>query len=365
MRTLQILEPRRRNLALLATALAMTMVAVTGFADESATWKPVQVPIGGGKTITVQGPPRIAYFPAGGQNNYLTVRAEEVAADVKTIPGATVTTFDANWDPKKQRDMIQNAIASGKYNALIVDTDDGDSECNQLTKDAPAANIAVVNLSTAICGLYMKPDGHDAVADGTIGAVGNNNISAIHDYLLYMIKQNPGPQKVLVVTGPPLHPLSPQIDAAVELIKKEHPEFQILANVKTNFSTIDAYNKTQPLLVAHPDTTVIFSAYADITTGALQAVKAAGLLGKIKLYDQYGNKPIVDGIREGTVAATTGGYPKGSVDAAFSIIRNAFEGKSFARAVLGDGGPAPANADKWSGVTIIDKSNLDTFHPEF
>jgi len=261
--------------------------------------------------------------------------------------------------------MIQNAIASAKYNVFIVDTDDGDSECNLLTKEAPAANIAVINLSTAICGLYTKPDGHEAVADGTIGAVGNNNINAIHDYLLYMIKQNPGSQKVLVVTGPPLHPLSPQIDAAVELIKKEHPEFQILANVKTNFSTIDGYNKTQPLLVAHPDTTVIFSAYADITAGALQAVKGAGLLGKVKIYDQYGNKTIVDDIKDGTVAATTGGYPKGSVDAAFSMIKNAFEGKPFPRAVLGDGGPAPADTEHWSGVSIVDTSNLDAFHPEF
>jgi ribose transport system substrate-binding protein len=355
-----------RQLALLAAPLTIAMIAACGSSwADSVSWKPVAVPIGGGKTISVEGPPRIAYFPAGGQNNYLAVRAEQVAADVQTIPGATVVTFDANWDPQKQLNMLQNAIASGKYNAFIVDTDDGDSQCNILTKDAPAANIAVVNISTAICGLYRKPDGRDAVADGTIGAVGNNNINAIHDYLNYMIKQNPGPQKVLVVTGPDLHPLSPQIDAAVELIKKEHPEFEILANVKTNFSTIDAYNKTQPLLVAHPDTTVIFSAYADITTGALKAVKQAGLVGKINIYDQYGNKTIVEGIKNGEVAATTGGYPKGSVDAAFSMIRSAFEGKPFARAVLGDGGPVPADAANWSGVTIIDKSNLDTFQPEF
>jgi hypothetical protein len=106
----KIQHQRRRNLALLAAPLAAITIAAAGssFADEA--WKEVQVPIGGGKTITVQGPPRIAYFPAGGQNNYLAVRAEEVAADVKTIPGATVATFDANWDPKKQRDMLPNTM---------------------------------------------------------------------------------------------------------------------------------------------------------------------------------------------------------------------------------------------------------------
>jgi ribose transport system substrate-binding protein len=367
MRTLRLPQRSRCPLAWLAAPLVMILMAACGSSqgDKSVTWTPAQVPIGGGKTITVQGPPHIAYFPAGGQNNYLAVRNQEVYAAVKKIPGATVATFDANWVGSKQRDMIQNAIASGKYNAFIADTDDGNAECNQLTKDAPAANIAVVTISTPICGLYLKPDGRDETADGTIGGVGNNNINSIHDYLLYMIKQNPGPQKVLVVTGPPLHPLSPQMDAAVELIKQEHPEFEILANVKTNFSTLDGYHKTAPLLVAHPDTTVIFSGYADTTTGVIAAVKSAGLLGKIKIYDQVGNRSIVEDIRQGWVAATTGGYPAGSANAAVGMIQSAFEGKPFARTVLGDGGPVPADEAHWSGVTIIDKSNLNAFRPEY
>ena len=362
--TLQLKHGRwRRTLALLALPTAMTMFAATSFADDA--WKQVQAPVGGGKTIALQGPPHIAYFPAGGQNNYLAVRAEQVAIDVKAIPGATATTFDANWDPKKQRDMIQNAIASGKYNAFIVDTDDGDLECNQLTKDAPAANIAVVNVSTAICGFYMNADGRDAVADGTIGAVGNNNINAIRAYLSYMIQHNPGPQKVIVLTGPALHPLTPEVNAAVTTIKKKYPEFDIIANVATNFSTIDGFNKVQPLLVAHSDTTVIYSVYTDITIGVLKAVKQAGLEGKIKIYDGGGGQASVDAIKSGEIVSTTGGYPRGSVDATFSIIRNAFEGKSYERAVLGDGGPVPADAEHWTGLTIIDKGNLDTYHTEF
>src|SRR5207253_6812431 len=127
------------------------------------------------------------------------------------IPGATVQEFNARWDATTQLNMIENAISSKKFNAFIVDTDDGDAECNLLSKVAPAAKIAVVNLSTAICSLWKKPNGREAVADGTVGAVGNNNILAIHDYLNYMIKNNPGAQKVIVMTGPPLHPLTPQI----------------------------------------------------------------------------------------------------------------------------------------------------------
>jgi len=359
---------------MLAAPLAMILLAACGSSGTagssaggsgSGAWKTVKLDVGGGQTITVKGPPHIAYFPAGDLNNYLTIRGQALKAAVAKIPGATVQEFNARWDPTTQLNMIQNAISSKKYNAFVVDTDDGNAECNLLTKTASAANIAIVNLSTAICGLWSKPNGREGVANGTIGAVGNNNILAIHDYLNYMIKNNPGPQKVIVMTGPALHPLTPQINAAVALIKTEHPEFQIVADVATNFSTLQGQQKLAPLLLAHPDATVLFSAYADITIGALTAIKAAGMSGKLKVYDQFGSKAIVADINNGTVAATTGGYPAGSAEAGIAMIQKAFSGHQGPRIQLGDGGPIPADSASWNGVTIIDKSNVAQYSPQF
>lgn len=361
---------RGRGLALLATSLAVTSLVACSSAGSSnsagsGSWKTVTVDVGGGKTITVTGPPRIAYFPAGDLNNYLTVRSEAIKSAVSKIPGASVTEFNARWDPTTQVKMIENAITSKKFNAFIVDTDDGNSECNLLTKTAPQANIAVVNLSGAICNLGQQPDGRQQAADGTVGAVNNNNILAIRDYLNYMIKNNPGPQQVIVETLPPLHPLTPEIDAALAIVKQTHPEFNVVAEISTDGSTLQGQQKTVPLLTAHPDATVLFSAYADITVGALTAIKSAGKAGTIKIYDQFGSKAIVDGIKDGTVAATTGGYPAGSAEAGVNMINAAFEGHPVARVALGDGGPVPADAAAWNGVTIIDKSNLASYNPQF
>jgi ribose transport system substrate-binding protein len=370
----KVRNPLRGPLALLAASMTLVLsMAGCGSATSSGasagsgstTWKSVKVDVGGGRTITVKGPPRIAYFPAGDLNNYLTVRGQALKAAVAKIPGATVTEFNSRWDATTQLNMIQSAIASKKYNAFIVDTNDGNSQCNLLTKTAPAANIAVVNLSGPICGLSSKPDGRDAVADGEVGAVGNNNILAIRDYLNYMIKKNPGPQKVIVETLPPLHPLTPEIDAALAMIKQTHPEFQVVAKVSTDGSTLQGQQKTAPLLLAHPDATVLFSAYADITLGAITAIKSAGLAGKIKVYDQFGSKAIVAHIKDGTVAATTGGYPAGSAEAGVEMLRKAFEGQQGPRIILGDGGPVPADGSTWNGVNIIDKTNLADYNPQF
>ena len=369
------LRPGPGKLALLAVPLAMTVLAAcgstasstgaSGASSSGGTWKTETVSVGGGRTITVQGPPHIAYFPAGNLNTYLDIRQQAIKAAVAKIPGASVTIYNADWDATTQVNMIQNAISSGKFNAFIVDTDDASAECNMLTQTAPAAHIAVVNLSTPICNLSSNPNGRDQVANGTVGAVGNNNILAIRDYLLYMIKHNPGPQKVIVLTGPPLHPLTPEINAALALIKTEYPQFQVIADETTDFSTLQGQQKTAPLLVAHPNATILFSAYADITVGALTAIKAAGMTGKIKVYDQFGSKAIVTDIENGTVAATTGGYPIGSADAGVAMILNAFQGHQSSRIVLGDGGPVPEDASTWNGVTIVDKSNAAQYQPQF
>ena len=364
MKILNGLAPLGRKMALLAAPLALSLTAITGAAS-AQDWKEVQVPIGGGNTITVQGPPRIVYFPAGGGNNYMAAAAKAVEDLAAEIPGATLVTMDANWDALKQINMIENAITSGNYNAVIIDALDPYAECDVITKAPAAANIAVVTISVAVCGKHLEPDGHNAVSDGVIGAVGNNSINATHSVLERVVEKSPGPQKVLILTGPPLHPLSPQIDAAVERIASEHPEFEIVANVKTNFSTIDTFNKVQPVLLANPDITVIYSAYSDITQGAIKALKQADMLDTVKVYEQFGDQQSIDSIKAGELHITTGVFPRGARTAAFNFIKKAFAGEPFDRVVMGDGGPAPADTSTWSGATIYDATNIDTYVPEF
>jgi ribose transport system substrate-binding protein len=364
MNMLNRLTQAGRRLASLALVVALSIFAARGvaFAED---WKEVQVPIGGGKFITVQGPPRIAYFPAGGGNNYLIATTDEMDKLVAKIPGATMATFDPNWDALTQLNMMQNAIASGKYNAFIVDTLDPVAQCKTVTQDAPAANIAVVTVSAPMCGRHLLPDGHDAVAEGLTGGIGNANINAIHDLLKYVVGKRPGPQKVIVVTGPPLHALAPQIDAAVEMTTKEFPEFEIIATLRTNFSTIQAFNKLQPVLVAHPETTVVFSANSDISQGVVKALKLADMLDKVKVFEMFGDGTSLAMLKAGELQVSTGVFPRSSRRAVFNILNKAFHGEPFERVVLGDGGPAPADSAHWSGAPIIDKSNIDTFKPEF
>ena len=71
------------------------------------------------------------------------------AQDAAKKYGVTVDMFDSNWTPATQFNQAQNAISSGKYQAILAEMNDGNQACAILSKEAPAkgvmAMIACVN----------------------------------------------------------------------------------------------------------------------------------------------------------------------------------------------------------------------------
>jgi ribose transport system substrate-binding protein len=324
----------------------------------------VTIDVGDGQQVTVQGPPQIAFFTFGSNNNYMDVINPTINDAVAKIPGATVTMFDPQFNSKTQLQQMENALASKKYNAWIVDAVDGDLVCNIVTKQAPAANIAVVQVAAPVCGLGKKPSAQDHWAPGTVAIVDNLSTDFLVDWYNYMAKENPGPQKVIVITGPETHPTYFQHTEALKQVQAEHPEFQVVAVAATDFSRLKAAQEAQSLLTANPDATLIMGIWSDGTQGILTAVDAAGMTGKIKVYDRGGSGAIIDAIKKGTVVATTGNYPVGAGTAAVNALNLAFQGKPGPHVILNDGGAIPADATK-NGLVVIDKSNVNDFTVEY
>jgi len=98
----------------------------------------------GSSTTGAKKQPHIAYLSFAVANSYdapMLAAAQTVAKDA----GATLDVFDANNDPKKQFAQLQNATASGKYNAIIVQPIFGTGLIPGV-QDAIAKGIKVVNL---------------------------------------------------------------------------------------------------------------------------------------------------------------------------------------------------------------------------
>ena len=80
----------------------------------------------------------VAYLSASSANTWLAASVKEMEA-VANKNGINITEFDAQFDPAKQTAQLQDAIASGKYDGIVV---------------------------CAIYGIGLIPDIEAAIADG-------------------------------------------------------------------------------------------------------------------------------------------------------------------------------------------------------
>ncbi len=336
-----------------------TPAASSGSADA----KTVQVDVGTMK-VKVKGPLRIAVALPGTNNSYLQSQIKQVKEDVSKIPGASVTVFDGKFDPTTQFNVLQNIVQSGKYNAILVPSLDSNLNCNIATKDAPERGIVVVAMTTALCGRTVK-EGDELWAPGSLSYVGGvDTIGYWTKYLEYVIEQNPGPQKVILLKGPENIGITINLQAALKKVRAEHPEFKIVAQANTDYSIPQGNKKAAEMIQAHPDATIIFAAYVTLTQGAIQAVEAAGKTGKFKIYDKGSSAYSLQKIEAGVIEASAPEYPKTTISSAVKLLQDAFAGKPVSRFLKNGGASTPADADPATGFFLVTKENASTFKSE-
>lgn len=318
----------------------------------------------GSTTVSVKPPMKLAFFELGTNNSYLQANIRSVKEAVGKLPGASVQVFDGKFDPSTQFNQIQNALQSGKFNTAIALPADPQLLCKALTQAAPSKGVIVSVMTNGLCGRAGN-EGAGLRAPGTLTYVGGVHTQKYWKaYLDYVVKQNPGPQKVLVLTGPKINAITVALNKALADIQKEHPEFKVVASGETDYSVPVAQQKMVPMLQAHQDATLLFSAYSNLTKGAIQAMKAAGKLGKIKIYDKGGTTYAVQQLKAGTIEATTPEYPVTIIKKQVELLNDALNGKTVPPFVPNDGAPLPADADPATGLVVIDKNSVATFKAE-
>jgi ribose transport system substrate-binding protein len=135
-----------KRVTLTTVALAASLLVLTGCATNSS---PQPSSSTGAASATVAKPTvtdpsqlKVAYFVSGTNNGYLKASIDE-AKKVAAENSFSIDVFDGQFSAQVQFDQMQTALTSGKYNAFAVMSNDGNLECNFLTKDAPAAKIMV------------------------------------------------------------------------------------------------------------------------------------------------------------------------------------------------------------------------------
>ena len=255
---------------------------------------------------------------------------ERAVKEVSAQLGLDSTIYDAGHDPATQLTQMQTALQSGQFDAAIVQATDGTVLCKVATEDFPEANILVVAQATPLCeqGVEQTGESVDEIwSPGTMDFVGSNNTRAYTDgWFAAAAEANPGKQRVGVVLGSQLAAQTRVLESAMQKFIDENPDY-IVDPIYTDYSTPDAFNKTQTYLQGHPDTTLIMSCYTpDVSKGIVQAVDQAGLLGKVKIVDQGFGDYSFDQVEKGSVQFSTLFFPYNQMKLSLEAIRQAQKG---------------------------------------
>jgi ribose transport system substrate-binding protein len=252
----------------------------------------------------------LAYISFAVANSYDApmLAAAKAAA---TAGNANLTVFDGALDPPTQVKQLQDAIASGKYDGIILQPVYGPALVPG-AQQAIAAGIPIGNIDQILGSdnttAKSQVDGqlvNVVFVPSELGRkIGEMVVEACADA---------NPCNVGYIWSVKAAALDQTLKQAFDKAISVNPNIKVVAEGESFYTTPAGLAAAQNMLTAHPDLTVITGADQAIT-GAVQAVKDAGVADKVKLVGYGGGaiafQDIANGIRYGTTMqapATEGG----------------------------------------------------------
>ncbi|MGW0038073.1 sugar ABC transporter substrate-binding protein [Gordonia sp. NPDC003376] len=244
---------------------------------------------------------RIAYFTMGLSNSYLT-SATDASKKVADDEGVAMDVFSADFDSAKQLTQIQDAVSSGKYKALVVESIDGQTVCKSLTDAAETMVVAIYN--TPICG-----DLENLYTPGTLGFFGRDEAESGRLFAEYTAKALPQGGHVAYVPGPSESSIVQLTSRSFANALNAHPDITVAATVPGNWDSAQGLSATQDILQSHPDIDAIVYGDDNSAAPSVKWLVDNGKLGSIKIISLGGSSTVVDMIKSGHAYADIAGLP--------------------------------------------------------
>jgi ribose transport system substrate-binding protein len=324
----------------------------------------VPVDVGGGKVLHLPHKKRLklALFVEVANNSAVQSTITGVKEKAKEL-GDTVDVFDPKFDAATQVSQMQSALLR-KYDGWIVAAVNGEQVCDSVSGQAPAKSIPVAVVVEPVCG-RSSAEGAGLWAPGTLDYIGGNETpGAFETVMEHAAQDNPGHVKVGVLTGPEGHPVTLAYDKALKDFKGKHPDFDVVSELRTDYSPPDSQKKAETMLQAHPDIGVILCVYSTMSKGVVAALQSAGRKpGDVKIYENGGTAWSVQQLQSKWVASTTGYYRRTSGAAAVQALADAYAGRNVPRVVLNDGHRL-VQGQRAGAVGVLTAANLSGYRAE-
>ena len=290
-------------------------------------------------------------------NEYWNQEAEGGKMFAATLPKGSieVQVLTCDGDDEKQLNGIKAFIAAHGSDAIIyVDPSNAPNTAAiaEVCEDAGVYWTSVWHLAKGLNPLdykyYVMHQSVDGVKQG-------------YDIAVAMFKQfkTPGKGKILALQGQLGNDSAVERHAGLLKALKEYPDVELLDLQVCDWNPQRALNTTETWLAKYADVDGIWSANDGMALGAIQALKAKGVNGKVKVVGVDGVSGALDAIGAGDMVCTVAnnGFLQGGYGAAY--VYAAWSGKID---------PAKLPAEQrlfYTAGFFVDKANLAQFRKEF
>jgi erythritol transport system substrate-binding protein len=273
------------RLAAVFTASALVLAACS-------SGSPAGTSTGGASTAaTSKAGGLIAVITPAHDNVFFKAEADAAVAKAKAL-GYTTTSSSHDDDPNKQSELIDSAISAGAK-AIILDNAGADASIGPVQK-AVTAGIKVFLIDREI--------NKTGLASAQIVANNSQGASLVAEAFA---KAMNGKGNYVELTGKASDTNAGVRSSAYASVISQYPDMKRVAQETANWDQQEAFTKTETILQSNPGVTGIIAGNDTMALGAVAAVKAAGLTGKVTIAGLDGSPDAVAAIKAGDMLATS------------------------------------------------------------
>lgn len=297
---------------------------------------------------------RVAFLSASSANTWLQTSMAEMEK-VAEANGVTITEFDAQFKPGEQGKQVQDVLASGQYDGIVIASVDGAGIIPDL-ENAIADGVEVAILNQVV---GTELDTPDPQFDGPAVSVLAPPLRSGERFGNLTLKACEGisPCRVVYFYGLKGTPIDTALRQGFDQVIKSNPDIEVVNEAEGKYLGPDvALEAMQDVLQRTPDFDVVVGPDQAIA-GAQLALSDAGKLDAVKLIGLGGSKNAIDGIAAGTWFGGVYGAPATEGKLAMEALIEAMKsGKKT-------GGIDPLTTLPDNGE--ITQDNVEKFSPEW
>lgn len=359
---------RGRALLLVLAALVLACVVVAGCGSDSDSSSSSSSGASTGEAETASGgegsgdsgePVNIAMFLVATANTHQQAALKGAEEAVSEDGNASLRAFNGNFDPATQSNQIEDATASGQFDALLVNSVDGTQTIPAITKALDEEIVVVCGFS--ICGPNQDEFAKELPVTAQVAsdyfAVGKAEAEAL---VKGCEEKGLDPCNVVLFNGAATLAAGIAITESIKEVLGEHPNIKIVAEAEGGFLADPSYKAMKPIIQAHPELNALIAAGDQEISGALQAIEESPLKGKKMVLvgdgaSEIGSKGVESGVWY--ASAILRPFNEGKVEAEIAIA--AARGEEPAEDLIN----SAIDPDFPTGY--IDKSNVAEWEPEW